>query len=272
MCNCGLHAHCFFWLVCAKEKPHFNCVLVPHADVQGDKLNVTCITGPTSPFASSSVVKASRILVRYQIFMNAKCRPAVHLNDAAFLYLCLDLFISFYWRVRAPQRAFRRLGAASHRLAFLLWRSHTRMWWYVGLHLWDAAAARTSASWLRRLLRGLDRRSLSSARRAVRSEERRLHFFYFVGWFDFRLLSSFFFFFYLRPFNVTALESRGCPLADVIHTIVLSCRLGSALKKKKKKSHLILPAWWFTLTWWRELLSHRGLNHAQEYCLQEKRG
>lgn len=186
--------------------------------------------------------------------------------DTAFLCLCLDLFISFYWRVRAHQRAFRHLVAASHRLVFLLWCSHTRMWWYVGLHLWDTAAARTSVSCLWCLLCGLDWCLLSSVRWAVRSKKRRLHFFYFLGWFDFRLLS---FFFFLRPFNVTAFENQGRPLADVIHTIVLSCRLGSALKKR---SHLIPPAWWFTLTWWRELLSHWGLNHAQEYCLQEKKG
>lgn len=155
--------------------------------------------------------------------------------DTVFLCLCLDLFISFYWRVRAHQHALRHLVAASHRLVFLLWCSPTRMWWYVGLHLWDTAAARTSVSWLWCLLCGLDWCLPSAVRCAVRSEKRQLHFFYFLGWFDFRHLS---FFFFLRPFNVTAFENQGCPLAEVIHTIVLSCRLGSALKKNPTLSCL----------------------------------
>lgn len=165
MCNCGLCAHCFFWLVCAKERPHFNCVLVPHADVQGDKLNVTCITGPTSPFASSSVVKASCILVRYQIFMNAKCRPAVHLNDAAFpLSLPRFIYLFLLACTRAPARLQTSWSCFSQARLSSLALSHT----YV-MVCGSSPVGHCSSS------------HISELTPTSPPWSRRLHFFYFVG-------------------------------------------------------------------------------------------
>lgn len=193
---------------------------------------------PTSPFSSSSVVKASSILVRYQIFMNAKCHPGVNLNDSFSLslprFICLFLLACMC----APTCLQTSCSCFSQARLSSLVLSHTYMWWYVGLHLWDAAAARTSVSWLWWSL--WSRLVLTELSVVSRSQWEVI-----VAFLLFRRLiwfpSSVFFF--LRPFNVTAFENQGCPLADVINRIELLTGVSS-----EKKSHLILPAWWFTLT------------------------
>lgn len=131
----------------------------------------------------------------------------------------LSLFIGVYARTNVPSDILQLLLKGS---SFI-----TRMWWYVGLHLWDTAAARTFSD----VSSVVSSSALDWAKRGEPFTVRSAGCISFISSAD--LISVFCLFFSLRPFNVTAFENQGCPLADAIHTIVLSCRLGSAPKKKK---------------------------------------
>lgn len=85
----------------------------------------------------------SHITVRYQIYINVKCCLGVRFCGWSF-----PLFISrLCVFVQAVPRTFlKQLLLSLSFSQFLrhfpsLWFTHTRMWWYVGLHLGDTAAS-----------------------------------------------------------------------------------------------------------------------------------